>query len=79
MMEKSLTSLRLSRAISTKEKRIKRAAILHHLLEMEGYDPRTFKENLALAVILRKMAYSRISPDLAARRIKLLILSGEIT
>ena len=78
MMQKSLTSLRLSRAISTKEKRLKRLALLHHMLEMEGYIPNSFSMSYELALVARRVGTGKWSPEKGTEELIKLIKLGVI-
>lgn len=78
-MEKSLTSLRNSRAISAQEVRIKRLSILSHLLEMKGYHPSALDDTIELTLIVKKVARAKWSPEKGAIAVVKLISEGELS
>lgn len=78
MMEKSLSSLRHSRAISSKEKRMRQLAILSHLIEMAGYRPNEFIHALGLAETIKNVRKYKWSPEKGAANVVKLLQTGVI-
>lgn len=78
MLQQSLVSLRESKAISNKEKKQKRMAILSVHIELKGYDPLAIANEEPFLEIVKKCSKGKMSPETAANEISKLIESEKV-